>query len=120
MNGFGSNVSVASFVVTGQLSQSMCATLTDLLIERIGMTVAYPPAVFDYPKDGKGGVGFTYFQTITESFLVWDVWPKLDGAYLMVCSCKPFDSELVKSVILSVGLTVKSAEKHTMEIADHD
>ena len=61
----------------------------------------------NYPTPGgKGGVGFTFFQPITESFLTWDMWPKLKGGYLIVCSCKLFWVSAVIKILKENGLEV--------------
>jgi S-adenosylmethionine/arginine decarboxylase-like enzyme len=59
------------------------------------MTPVHKATKYQYPVEGKGGVGFTIFQPITESFMALDAWPDHDGAYLFICSCKDFDKEKV-------------------------
>ena len=59
------------------------------------MHPVHKAARFKYPVKGKGGVGFTIVQPITESFLALDAWPDHDGAYLFICSCKEFDKHKV-------------------------
>jgi hypothetical protein len=66
----------------------------------LGMDPAAKAAVFHYPlENGKGGTGLTIFQPITTSFMVIDVWPDFDGAYLHISSCKKFHiADLVETI----------------------
>ena len=58
------------------------------------------PIVLPYPILGRGGVGFTIFQPITTSYIAFDTWPELKGgAILIVCSCRPFDEEVVRTML---------------------
>lgn len=59
-----------------------------------------------YPIDGRGGVGFTIFQPITESFIVIDAWPDLGGGYLMICSCKSVHLAVVIGEIETAGFRI--------------
>jgi S-adenosylmethionine/arginine decarboxylase-like enzyme len=70
----------------------------------IGMNAVAPPAVWTYPVDGKGGNGQTLVLPITESFLALDTWPDHRGAYLFVCSCRPFYSDDIEQVAGLFGL----------------
>ena len=70
----------------------------------MGMTPAGKAACWRYPLMGKGGVGYTIVQPITESFLVLDTWPDHAGAYLFVCSCKPFEAETLAEVLQAYNL----------------
>ena len=58
------------------------------------------PIVLPYPVLGRGGVGFTIFQPITTSYIAFDSWSELKGgAILIVCSCRPFDEEKVRTML---------------------
>lgn len=72
--------------------------------EAIGMSAVDTPAVWTYPVNGKGGVGQTIVLPITESFLALDTWPDHRGAYLFVCSCRPFDRFVVDRTARSWGM----------------
>lgn len=74
------------------------------LTASLGMNPVYKPAVWHYPVSGLGGSGTTIVQPITESFLALDIWPDHGGAYLMVCSCKPFSAPAVHDVCDRFGL----------------
>lgn len=71
----------------------------------IGMSAVNNPAVWTYPVDGKGGSGQTIVLPITESFLALDTWPDHSGAYLFVCSCRPFDVGVIDEVARSFAMT---------------
>jgi hypothetical protein len=70
----------------------------------IGMQAVAEPVVFTYPIDGKGGTGQSLFLPITESFLALDTWDDHDGAYLFVCSCRPFDRAVIDAAARQYGL----------------
>ncbi|MGD0420562.1 MAG: S-adenosylmethionine decarboxylase [Xanthobacteraceae bacterium] len=76
----------------------------------LGMSPVGVAAAWRYPlKDGSGGNGTTMVQPITESFLALDTWPDLGGAYLFVCSCKPFPPNVLTKTIETFGLQVGEA-----------
>jgi hypothetical protein len=73
----------------------------------MGMEPAGAAAHWKYPTvGGKGGVGHTLCQPITESFLVIDTWEKFDGAYLFIASCRKFAISRVTETALRFGLDV--------------
>jgi S-adenosylmethionine/arginine decarboxylase-like enzyme len=92
-------------VLRGKLS---CLRWQRFLVEAaeaMGMTAVANPALWNYPIAGAGGNGFTICQPITESFLALDAWPDHDGAYLFICSCKPFAPHCLRDVVARFGLT---------------
>jgi hypothetical protein len=72
--------------------------------QAIGMSPVADPVVFTYPLNDKGGTGQTVFLPITESFLALDTWPDHHGAYLFVCSCRPYFSADIDRVAAEFGL----------------
>ena len=72
--------------------------------EAMGMAPVAEAAVWRYPIAGAGGNGATIIQPITESFLAVDIWPDHDGAYLFVCSCRPFSPSQLRETIALFGL----------------
>lgn len=67
------------------------ARFTSELVKVLGMEEAHDPKTYRYPTSGgAGGDGVTHIQPITDSFIVVDTWNLHSGAYLHVCSCKPF------------------------------
>jgi len=76
----------------------------------MNMTSAGKASVWRYPThDGKGGLGATICQPITESFLVIDTWPDHDGAYLHISSCKKFHVADLVETIRHFGLAMDFA-----------
>jgi hypothetical protein len=75
-------------------------------VKAMGMTPIAPAAVWRYPVEGKGGVGWTMFQPIVESFLALDIWSDHRGAYLFIASCRKFDALQLVAVIRSFGMSM--------------
>lgn len=110
----GEKIHLAAFSVRGFNTAQGYEKITDEIVRAIGMNKVHAPVKYDYPVGGKGGFGWTYIQPITESYIIWDAWPDLCGAYLLICSCKEFDTEVVKSVVDNHGLDVVDIK--TMEM----
>lgn len=91
-------------VLRGHLLPARWIELLHEVAKAIGMSAVADPVVFDYPLDGKGGVGMTAMLPITESFIVLDTWSDHSGAYLFVCSCRPYYSADVDKVAALFGL----------------
>ena len=107
----GAKLQFAVFAVKGDVSQQNCVDTVRKIVEGIGMNPAPGAIMYGYPVDGKGGFGHTYFQPITESFIAFDAWPDLKGAYLVICSCKRFLASDVFKVLQENGLNVVNVEK---------
>ena len=86
----GLRIRTFGLVLKGELAQTRWLQFLSEVALAIGMNAVGEPAVWTYPVNGKGGVGQTIVLPITESFLALDTWPDHDGAYLLVCSCRPF------------------------------
>jgi hypothetical protein len=87
----GERMLLVAITIRGMILKHQCVDLTEKIIKKVGLSSTKEAMMCNYPtKDGKGGVGYTYFCPITESFMTWDVWPKLKAAYLIICSCKLF------------------------------
>lgn len=111
----GERMHVAGVVLRGELPVTEWQHfLTDLTVV-MGMEAVGEPAVCSYPlANGKGGVGHTIFLPITESFLVVDTWSDHNGAFLFLCSCKPFSLQAVDGVAKEYGLTALKGETRRM------
>jgi hypothetical protein len=91
-------------VLLGQLSEGRWIELLHAVARGIGMTAVGDPVVFTYPLDGKGGTGQSLFLPITESFIALDTWRDHCGAYLFVCSCRPYAVPDIEKVAIGFGL----------------
>mgnify|MGYP003395915291 CR=1 FL=1 len=116
---FGSTVTLAAITVIGEITKEGCSEITERIIKRIGMSAVHFPVIYRYPVDGKGGSGFTLIQPISESFLVWDTWEKLNGAYFFLCSCKGFKmTDVIEE--LEKSFHVKQVLVGELSIADDE
>lgn len=88
-----------SLVLRGRLLDGDWKLFLAKCTEAIGMTPVCEAAVWNYPIEGRGGVGMTAFQPLMESFIALDTWSDHDGAYLFIASCRKFDvSQLAKTI----------------------
>jgi hypothetical protein len=87
----GTRMFSRGIVLRGRLGAQRWKRFLAVCAEEMGMTPVGDPAVWKYPlHGGAGGNGYTFVQPITDSFLMLDTWPDHDGAYLFICSCRPF------------------------------
>lgn len=100
----GTYMHSAGIVLRGQLAPDAWLSFLKAVATAIGMEAVGEPAVWSYPVDGKGGTGQTLFLPITESFLALDTWRDHDGAYLFVCSCRPYFTADIDKVAVTFGL----------------
>ncbi len=92
----GMTMHVQAVTLRGRLDDKAWLAFAREAVECIGMEPAGDPAVWHYPiGDGKGGLGMTICQPMTESHLVIETWPDHDGAYVNIGSCKPFSLHLM-------------------------
>jgi S-adenosylmethionine/arginine decarboxylase-like enzyme len=102
----GARMHSMGVVLHGSLSNDRWLELLNEIARAIGMTAVGEAKVWDYPLEGKGGTGQTIVLPITESFLALDTWRDHSGAYLFVCSCRPYYSADIDAVAASFGLKV--------------
>ena len=106
MGKLGEELLIVGITVRGNLLPEKCNRYTSVICEKIGMTLAHKASLYQYPLNGKGGNGFTFFFPITESFITWDTWNDFGGAYLVIASCKSFYPQDVVTVLQELGLEV--------------
>lgn len=107
MTDLGRRIFSQNIVLRGHLANAAWRPFLLDCIAEMGMTSAGHAAMWHYPTDdGKGGAGLTVCQPMTESFMVADVWPDHEGAYLHISSCKAFDAMALVPVVEAVGLGV--------------
>ena len=95
---------VVAFAIGGVLTEESWTEFISVLAHEINMTPAYEPQVWNFPHEDKGGTGILAVQPIVQSFIVADTWPINNGAYLHICSCKPFDPEPVLALARKYGM----------------
>lgn len=100
----GQRIRAFGVVLHGSLPETRWLQFLHEVALAIGMNAVADPAVWTYPVDGKGGNGQTIVLPITESFLALDTWLDHQGAYLFVCSCRPYYSEDIDAVAALFGL----------------
>ena len=101
----GAKMHSAGFVLKGELTNVRWRDFLYAVTEAIGMEPVGEPAYWKYPTgDGKGGEGQTMVLPITESFLALDTWSDHGGAYLFVCSCRPYHLQHIDTVAREFGL----------------
>lgn len=91
-------------VLVGKLDQLRWLEFLNAVATAIGMEPVGEPKVWTYPFEGKGGTGQTILLPITESFLALDTWRDHSGAYLFVCSCRPYGIIAIDICAGSFGL----------------
>lgn len=106
----GERIRAFGVVLHGGLAETRWVQFLHEVALSIGMSAVADPAVWTYPVDGKGGSGQTIVLPITESFLALDTWPDHRGAYLFVCSCRPYRTEDIDAVAALFGLKASHDE----------
>ncbi len=93
----GIQLNVVGFAVAGRPSKESLALILREIVSLIGMdTAGMQPIILAYPlPTGQGSTGETIFQPLVESFIISDSYPGLDKVYIVLASCKPFDSDVV-------------------------
>lgn len=111
---------VAAFAIVGRMERWQAHPLIKDIIDALEMSPAPGSTMCTYPvpETGKGGIGFTLFQPITDSFLAIDAWPLLDGFYVVIASCKPFLTADVWKVIAAHGYTVADSCTHSLRLPE--
>ena len=121
MERLGERLNVATFAVRGPVNEALAWSLVWGLIAALRMNEAPGATACWYPlPGGKGGLGFTLFQPITESFIAVDAWPDHGGAYVVICSCRPFNTDKVLNVFIGQDLTVIESNEHNLSLKDMD
>lgn len=108
MSDLGRKMHSCGIVLKGFLSEDSWKAVIHACVDAIGMTTSGDAAIWRYPTEGgDGGVGITICQPLVESFIVLDVWTDHDGAYLFICSCRPYFTADIDKAAQSFGLRVE-------------
>lgn len=93
---FGEEMYFAIFALRGDIDIKKCEVITNDIIDICGMrTGCLEAACWKIPPLGEEKIGdsFTYVQPILTSLIACDQWVELQGAWLIIVSCSPFDYE---------------------------
>lgn len=77
------------FLCAGVLSESSAEDFAKGFIEIAGMTPARSGRIDRYPYRGGGGIGYTAFFPLMESYLIIDVYDDLNETEILLSTCKP-------------------------------
>ena len=108
MAALGRRIYSQNIVLRGKLAEADWRVFLLECISAMGMTAAGEAGLWSYPTEtGKGGLGVTICQPMTESFIVVDCWPDWDGAYLHISSCRRFNPADLVRPMKAFGLGVE-------------
>ena len=99
---FGKRSYISGFSFYGDVNPGTIERLINEVIPAIGMTPIFNKALFQWVEEG---VGFIHVQCLYESCVLADAWPKHNGGYLIVVSCKPYDIGIVARVMRENNFT---------------
>lgn len=77
------------FSCAGIISAHTVHQFSEEFIRLAGMTPARPGRIDQYPYNGGGGVGYTAFFPLMESFLIIDVYTDLNESEITLSTCRP-------------------------------
>lgn len=85
----------------------MCKLLKDI-VKAINMTPHGDPYVVYYPDNSNAKGTVTIMQCLHESFIIYDNWPELEYAHIVVDSCNPYDlNKVIETISNYPGLKSK-------------
>jgi hypothetical protein len=100
----GAEMCHQGIALRGELSLDRWREFLITVAQSMDMQPTGNTMTWKYPAGGKGGLGATIVQPITESFLALDTYDNHRGAYLFVASCRPFSRSQIEPVAASFGL----------------
>ncbi len=112
----GERLDVVGITIKGDFSMFGCIKLVEEIIKTLGMNKVHSPTVYKYPVNDCGGLGFSYIQPITESFIAFDSWSDFKGAYLIICSCKTVNINKVSKKIRACGYKIKQIKANELNL----
>jgi len=77
------------FVAKGTLNEGRAFVFAREIIEAAGMTPARQGRIDPYPYLGHGGIGWTGYFPLVESYLMIDVYADYDYTEILLSTCKP-------------------------------
>lgn len=103
----GEKLEVVGFALKGSTTKGDVIDLADAITKALKMHKAHEPMMYWYPINNLGGLGFTFIQPITESFIAFDAWNDFGGGYLIICSCKNVNLNKINRLVQKMGYKVK-------------
>lgn len=100
---FGKEIFILGASLSGRILAAEWEGFLPELYLATGIRPSHASQTFDY-----GTIGYIHIQPIISSFIVLDVWPDHEGAYLHICSCKPFNIDDVIALIKGKYKVVES------------
>jgi hypothetical protein len=107
MSEFGKRSYISGFGFQGPCEPEAVNDLILKTIDAIGMTPIFDSKVFHWTEDG---IGYIHVQCLYESCVLADVWPKHNGGYLFVISCKRYNLDDVVDEMHRNGYTITVAK----------
>jgi len=92
---FGLDSQTLTIAIKGEVNVFRVRRLVNNIIDAIGMTPIFDAKIYEYPDD----IGFIYIQPIWESAIMFDGWPRHQGGFMWICSCKAIDQNKVLDVV---------------------
>ena len=112
----GERLDVVALTLKGDSSMKACVEMANALVEVLGMNKVHEPTFYKYPVGNCGGLGFTYIQPITESFIAVDAWSEFNGVYLLICSCKTVNLNKVSKKVRKLGYRIKQVKANELNL----
>lgn len=112
----GERLDVVALTIKGNTSEKSAVELVDKIVDVLCMNKVHKPTWYHYPVNNTGGVGFTYIQPISESFIAWDSWSDFKGGYLIMCSCRTINLNRVTKKIRALGYKIKQINANELNL----
>ena len=112
----GERLDVVGITLKGDSSIQSCINLVEEIVGALDMHKVHRPTTYHYPVGELGGIGFTYIQPITESFIAIDSWSDFKGAYLIICSCRTVNLNKVSKKIRKMGYRIKQIKANELNL----
>lgn len=102
----GHKAFICGATLRGTMNDDVWSEFLESLIDRIGMTPFADEKRWTWPLTERGPNGTIIVRPITESFVALDIWPDHAGAYLHLCSCKPFTLAPFRECCAEFGIEI--------------
>ena len=89
----GTRKQIGGWTCQGVLPSSEMMKTALEVIKLVGMTPARLGRIDEYPYNGLGGVGYTLYQPLTDSYIIFDVYSEINETKVILASCKPYNHQ---------------------------